>query len=304
MNELKEGVSHHMPMLTKDQIQMRDPFVLPHEADGTYYLYGSTDADIWKAKGVGFDAYRSKDLVNWEGPFPAFRPTPAFWADLNFWAPEVHPYHGRYYMFATFKAEGVCRGTQILVADTPLGPFIPHSDGPVTPRDWECLDGTLFVDDEGVPWIIFCHEWVQIKNGTVCAQRLSPELDHANGEPVVLFAANDASWVDPVHSNRHGTGYVTDGPFAYRCDNGELLLLWSSFRQGKYAQATARSTSGRIVGPWVHDPEPLFDSDGGHGMIFRTFAGDRYLALHTPNSTPDERPIFIPLQERDGRLSV
>ena len=52
-------------------------------------------------------------------------------------------------MFASFKAAGVCRGTQILVADHPKGPFVPHSDGPVTPRDWECLDGTLYVDPGG-----------------------------------------------------------------------------------------------------------------------------------------------------------
>ncbi len=108
-------------MLTKADIQIRDPFVLPIEESGLYYLYGSTDKDIWKGKATGFDVYRSKDLENWEGPFPAFRPPADFWSDTNYWAPEVHIYKGRYYMFATFKAEGVCRGTQILVADDPLG---------------------------------------------------------------------------------------------------------------------------------------------------------------------------------------
>nr|WP_239614718.1 glycoside hydrolase family 43 protein [Cohnella mopanensis] len=280
---------------------MRDPFVLKQESEGCYYLYGSTDPDIWKGKAIGFDVYKSRDLEEWEGPFPAFRPDADFWSDTNYWAPEVHAFGGKYYMFATFKAEGVCRGTQILVADQPLGPFRPHSDGPVTPHDWECLDGTLFVDEEGSPWIVFCHEWVQVKNGTVCASRLSPELDRAIGEPILLFSAQDAAWVDPV---KGGAGYVTDGPYAYRCDNGELLLLWSSFRQGRYAQGIARSTSGGILGPWVQEPEPIFENDGGHGMIFRTYEGKILLALHTPNSTPDERPVFIELAEENGRLSV
>lgn len=291
-------------MKTNEQIQMRDPFVLRHDDEGEYYLYGSTDPDIWYSPGIGFDVYRGKDLVNWEGPFPAFRPPAGFWSDKNFWAPEVHEYKGRYYMFATFKAPGVCRGTQILVADHPLGPFVPHSDGPVTPRDWECLDGTLLVDGDGTPWMVFCHEWVQIKDGTVCALPLSPELDRAVGEPIVLFAAGDAAWVEPVESPRHGTGYVTDGPFAYRAKNGELLLLWSSFRGGRYAQAIARSRSGRLTGPWELDPEPLFENDGGHGMLFHTFDNRIMLALHTPNKTPHERPIFIELQEDDGRLTV
>lgn len=42
-----------------------------------------------------------------------------------------------------------CRGTQILRADKPEGPFVPLSDGPVTPADWECLDGTLYVAADG-----------------------------------------------------------------------------------------------------------------------------------------------------------
>lgn len=288
-------------MLTKDQIQMRDPFVLRHDEEGCYYLYGTTDPDPWKGKAVGFDVYRSRDLVNWEGPFPAFRPDPDFWSDKNFWAPEVHAYKGRYYLFATFIAEGMRRGTQILRADHPLGPFRPHSDGPVTPRGWECLDGTLWVDEEEKPWMVFCHEWVQIDNGTVCAIRLSPELDRAVGEPVRLFAARDAGWVDPV---RNGAGYVTDGPYAYRCANGELLLLWSSFRQGRYAQAIARSASGSILGPWQHEPAPLYENDGGHGMIFRTFDGRIMLTLHTPNQSPHERPVFIELAENNGQLCV
>ena len=292
------------PTFGKEQIQMRDPFVLRSDEEGCYYMYGSTDPDIWKSKAIGFDVYRSKDLTEWEGPFHAFRPPAGFWSDINYWAPEVHPYKGKYYMFATFKAEGVCRGTQILVADHPLGPFLPHSNGPVTPRDWECLDGTLWVEEDGTPWIIFCHEWVQIKNGTVCALRLTPELDGSLGEPIELFAAADASWVEPVKSPRHGDGYVTDGPFAYRSRDGALLLLWSSFRGGQYAQGIARSASGSILGQWSQEEAPIYASDGGHGMIFRTFEDKLLLTLHTPNHSPDERPVFIELKERDGRLAL
>lgn len=285
--------------MTKDQIQMRDPFVLRHDAEGCYYLYGSTDKNIWRGPATGFDVYRSRDLQAWEGPFPAFRPEPDFWSDTNYWAPEVHAYRGKYYMFATFKAEGVCRGTQILVADHPLGPFRPHSDGPVTPRDWECLDGTLHVDEDGRPWMVFCHEWVQVRDGTVEAMPLSDTLDRAVGEPVTLFAATSAGWVEAV---KNGAGFVTDGPFLHRGRDGSLLMLWSSFRGGRYAQAIARSASGRVEGPWVQEPEPLYESDGGHGMIFETFEGELRLALHTPNKTPDERPIFIALREEGGRL--
>ena len=289
-------------MLTREDIQIRDPYILPVESEGQYYMFGSTDKDIWKGKATGFDVYRSRDLESWEGPFPAFRPPHDFWADRNYWAPEVHEYQGRYYMFATFKAEGVCRGTQILVADRPGGPYQPHSDGPVTPRDWECLDGTLYVDEERNPWMVFCHEWVQISDGTVCAIPLSPDLHKAIGEPIPLFAASQAPWAEALQSPRHGRGYVTDGPFMYRAENGVLSMIWSSFQGGRYAQGLAVSESGKITGPWKQQEEPLFASDGGHGMVFKTFDGRTLLALHTPNKTPHERAIFIELSEENGIL--
>ena len=174
-------------MLKNTDIHIRDPFVLPIMAEKQYYLYGTTGSQTWTNSASGIDYYTSPDLQSWEGPFPAFRPPKNFWADRNFWAPEVHVYRGRYYLFASFKAEGVCRGTQILAADSPQGPFLPISDAPVTPRNWECLDGTLFVDANDQAWIVFCHEWVQVGDGEVCALRLSDDLKTAVGEPRLII---------------------------------------------------------------------------------------------------------------------
>lgn len=207
-------------------------------------------------------------------------------------------------MLATFKADGVRRGTQVLVADAPTGPFEPHSDGPLTPRDWECLDGTLHVDRAGQPWMVFCHEWVQAGDGAVLALPLSEDLSAAAGEPRELFRASQAPWTQPVHSERHGTGHVTDGPFVHRTATGDLLMLWASFTGGRYAQGLARSASGEVTGPWEHEPEPLYEGDGGHGMVFRRFDGDLVLTLHTPNRTPDERAQFIAVREVAGTLEV
>ncbi|WP_238703463.1 family 43 glycosylhydrolase [Arthrobacter sp. TS-15] len=156
-----------------DDIQIRDPFVLTQADSGQYLLFGSTDKNIWSGQATGFDCYRSTDLLNWEGPIEAFRPAADFWSQEQYWAPEVHEYHGRFYLFATFTAPGRLRGTQILSAEKPEGPYTPWSDGPVTPAHWQCLDGTLHVDAEGNPWMVFCHEWKQVHDGAMLAQRLS-----------------------------------------------------------------------------------------------------------------------------------
>src|SRR5690625_5045133 len=95
-----------------EDIRLRDPFILPVEEEQVYYLYGTNCGNV---PGNAFPAFRSKDLKHWEGPFTVFSPEKDFWADRDFWAPEVHVYDGRYFMFASFKASDGPRGTQILV---------------------------------------------------------------------------------------------------------------------------------------------------------------------------------------------
>lgn len=279
-------------------IHIRDPFVVPLIGERRYCLYGTTGSECWGV-GTGFYAYTGVDLENWDGPIPVFRPPAGFWATKNFWAPEVHPFNGRWYLFATFKSDDRERGTQVLMSDSPMGPFRTISDGPATPPAWGCLDGTLFVDDAGAPWMVFCHEWVQTRDGEMCAVRLTSDLSAAQGEPTLLFRASEAPWVRPIRSEQYGVekGYVTDGPFLYRAGDGALLMLWSSVGATGYAIGVARSASGAITGPWTQSRDPLFGRNGGHGMLFRDFTGRLMLTIHVPNGAPKERPIFIEVED-------
>ena len=83
-----------------EDIRIRDPFFL--KSEGWYYLYGTTDRNTWEGRGTGFDCYRSRDLEWFYGPYAAFRPGADFWADRNFWAPEVWNDSGSYYMIVIF----------------------------------------------------------------------------------------------------------------------------------------------------------------------------------------------------------
>ncbi|MDF2922375.1 MAG: glycoside hydrolase [Paenibacillaceae bacterium] len=292
--------------MRNEDLQIRDPFVVPVPGEGRYYLFGSTDANIW-GKGTGFDVYIGSDLLEWEGPYPVFRPEADFYSEENFWAPEVYEYRGRYYMFATFRRRSnQLLGTGVLASDDLKGPFRPYSDGPVTPENWPCLDGTLYVDNEGLPWMVFCHEWTQVKDGEICAMRLTEDLKAAAGEPVLLFRASQAGWTTRLDSKSTEAGdvFVTDGAYVHRAGNGQLLLLWASFVHNRYAIGVARSESGLITGPWVHEEQALYQQDGGHGMLFRTFDGQLMLTIHTPNKTPNERPVFLPVTEEQGRLRM
>lgn len=284
--------------MKRTEINIRDPFVLVHE--GKYYLYGTRGATCW-GPADGFDVYVSDDLEDWRGPVECFHNDGSFWADRNYWAPEVHVWKGQCYMFASFKKDGVCRGTAILRAETPLGPFVPHSDGCITPPVWECLDGTFYVSPEGKPYMVFCHEWVQIGDGEICAVPLTEDLRASAGDPFVLFHASEAAWCKTMHHSSGMTGYVTDGPFLWRASDGTLLCLWASFSQGGYTEGVAVSDNGDITGRFTQ-AEPLFDDDGGHGMVFRDMNGQLYLTLHSPNQHLEERPVFHPLMEKGSRL--
>lgn len=284
-----------------DEIQIRDPFILVDA--GRYWLFGSTDVNIWSGPATGFDTYWSDDLAEWHGPLPAFRPQSDFWSHTQYWAPEVHRYGSAFYMFATFTAEGHRRGTQVLRSDRPEGPYEPWSDGPLTPPEWECLDGTLHVEDD-VAYLVFCHEWKDVGDGEVHAVRLSADLRMAAGAPRLLFRASEAPWARSIPRREFPQVFVTDGPSMHRTRDGRLLMLWSSFGDSGYAMGVATSASGSIIGPWSQSEHAIWPADGGHGMIFANVDGDLLLALHTPNRTPEERAGFFALEETDEGVRV
>jgi beta-xylosidase len=285
-----------LALVSRADFYIRDPFILSDPATETYYLYKSMSVRLGDGRSrPGVVAYVSRDLQIWKGPTPIFHLPDGFWADQSIWAPEVHKYKGKYYLFVTFtskdklptpegRPQNVKRATQILIADSPTGPFEPFTDGPHTPDDWMSLDGTLWVEDD-VPYMIFCHEWVQITDGTMELVRLTDDLSDVVGKPRTLFKATEAKWVKSLRDiggERHG--YVTDGAFLYRTRTGSLLMIWSSFGEHKYAVGLARSKTGKVAGPWEQVDEPLVAADGGHGMIFKTFDGRLMMTLHQPNS--------------------
>ena len=216
------------------------------------------------------------------------------------WAPEVHLYEGAYYMFATFTRECGLRGTFVLKADNPLGPFVPHGEKELTPEEWECLDGTLYVSPEGKPYLVFCHEHTQISDGTICYVELSSDLSCAIGDPVTLFHASECSFVDPIYE---GQNYVTDGPFMYRSSTDDLFMIWSSFIKGAYVELLVKFADGKLGMEFEHMP-PIYTKDGGHGMIFRTADGRLLLTFHSPNEKERERVYFVEIEDKGDNLVV
>jgi GH43 family beta-xylosidase len=287
-------------------IRAQDVCILPDPVSKTYYMIAS---------GLGgVRAWTSTDLALWRGPKAIFRTPPDIWGDIRtagIWAPEMHRYRGKYYLFLTFNTQHllpeqwrdwrprVTRGSQVLVGDSPDGPFKPFQNHSTTPVDMMTLDGTLWVED-GVPYMVFCHEWVQITNGSIEAIPLKDDLSAAAGEPKILFHAADAAW-----SERAGEGsWVTDGPYLHLGKTGKLYMIWSSRNAAHgYVCGVAISDSGKLAGPWRQEPAPIFQDNGGHGMIFRTFEGKLMLVLHAPDGR-QPRPLLFELEDTGETLRI
>lgn len=301
-------------------IPVHDPFIVPHKESQTYYLYTSAWPNETGLDRCGVMTYKSKDLLDWDGPYVVFLVPNGVWANPKHgaWAPEVHEYKGRYYLFVTLHNRDKIfaeppkvwrvnhmRGTVIAVSDSPEGPFtLLKKDGPHTPENFMTLDGTLYIDKSGQPWMVYCHEWIQIIDGTMEAIRLKDDLSMAVGEPIHLFKASDAPWLNvestPSVRQRH---YVTDGPQLYRTKDDQLLMLWSSYNNQGYVQTIARSKSGKLQGPWVQ-LEPLVSDDSGHGMLFHTFDGQLMLVLHQPFRRPYARAKIYEMKDAGDSFRV
>ena len=278
-------------------ITLRDPCVLAHE--GLYYVFGTGAA--WP----GYGCYVSRDLERWAGPYRVFTPPEGHDGAGDWWAPECHEYGGMFYLFASYRSAALGnRRSSIFRADSPLGPFEEIFDISAYPQGWDTIDGTLYVDGDGRPWMVFVHEWTSMPDGVgdfTCA-RLSDDLTRFVGEPVPLFKACAMPFA-PKNS-------VTDGCWLYRSETGRLIMLWSGFRNG-YCVAQAISLSGEITGPWVQCPVLLYGRnsihalDGGHGSLFTGPGGTLTLGIHSPNGRPDglfEAPAFFGVQDKGASL--
>lgn len=295
-------------MLKTEDIRIRDPYILPY--DGIYYMYG-TNAD-WEKEDVLY-VYRSTDLKNWEERKEIFSLPTDTWAKGELWAPEVHIYKDKFYMFLSLLGNHGVRGTQIFVCDTPDGIFAPISDKPATPFDRSCIDGSLYVEN-GVPYMVYSADWPDNYDeekscyvGEIWAVELTEDLTEQASEPFRLFKSTDSpsSAIAPaVHDymGEHVTRYGSDGPFISKLDSGNLFLTWSPIPDLNYIVAAAVSENG-IRGDWKY-VDNVYDNNGGHAMFFYDFDGIRKMCIHYPEHEPDERALVLDVEEENGVLKI
>jgi hypothetical protein len=270
-----------------DSIFLSDPCILADHKTSMYYMTG-TGGMLWK----------SKDLKLWDGPYKMAMTDSNSWMGPKpmIWAAELHPYKNKYYYFATFTNRAIKidtvkeniierRACHVLVSDKPHGPYMPMKDAVYLPADKPTLDGTFWIDTNGKPYMVYCHEWLQNLNGTIEKIELKSDLSGTLGKAKVLFRASDAPWSrEKDDSGNDRPNKVTDGPWLFQTKTGRLGMIWTSWIYDIYTQGVAYSTSGTLNGPWIQEKDPITPPNYGHGMLFETLDGKLLMSIHSHKS--------------------
>ena len=296
-----------------NDLTMSDPYIYPDPETKTYYLT-SSGGRMWK----------SKDLVMWEGPYNVIDLSGTWCEKAGFAAAaEIHKIGDYYYYAGTWSDHGDLieqvprrynvphNQTYLLRSESVEGPYVPFSVTPgydYQPREWDCIDGTLYEED-GRIYMVFVHEWTQIIDGTMDYIELSSDLTHTiSDHPVTLFRASEAPYCGEMNSLGEATfglkmpGWVTDGPQLFRTQTGRLGMLWSTWGEERYLQAVCYSESGTIDGPWVQEPEPFLSNNSGHGMLFRDFDGRLLYVVHHAEGDGPRKPQLWNVDDSGDKL--
>lgn len=273
-NEFREGVP-------TAEIWMSDPAILADPATQMYYMTGT-----------GGRQWRSKDMQTWDGPYDIIAPDTSSWMGSRpmVWAAEPYLIDGKYYFFGTFTNNNTIiaenhngkiprRAVHIFVSDKAEGPFQPIGTANYVNETVPTLDATYFCDNDGKKYLLYCEEWLINDNGTIEIVELTDDLSAPAGEAKVLFHAFDAPWNLKADGVTHDQ--VTDGPFCFRTATGTLGIFWTSWHAGIYTTGVAYSTSGKIEGPWVQEPDPILPDDYGHAMMFQDLSGKWLISVHS-----------------------
>lgn len=213
--------------------------------------------------------YSSADMINWTdhgvilkaSDFPHANPYGA-------WAAQMVEKDGLYYYYVTLDdTRNGKHMIDVAVSNNPTGPYKPaRQDGtplvtddmtPDSHRKNADIDPTVFIDDDGTPWMAW-------GNGDCYMVRLKPNMIELDGEI------------------RHiGLRNYSEGPWLFKRKN-LYYLVYAADAPGVQAEQIAYSTATSIEGPWTY--RGLLTTSAKYGFTIHPsvneFKGKWYFFYH------------------------
>ena len=275
------------------------------EHEGTYYLYSTG--------GTKLSVRTSKNLKSWSSSKQIFALSQTSWGVEKCWAPEVHKYNGKFYLFfCGTDSKGIFHGS-VAVCDTPDGTFVPVTDQPLLNFSYSVIDLSLFVDDDGRTYIFYSKDCSTNKiNGKKVSQSFGVEVSNdftrLIGEPVLCSEPTQA-W-----ETVSGNTIWNEGPVVFKRNGTYYLLFSANYYQSK-DYAVGYCTSDTVLGLYNKPKDScILKGNGetitGSGHCNLLFIGDEiYLTYHShtvPPNTDHGRSLYIDklIIEADGSLHV
>lgn len=248
----------------------------PMVYDNTCYVYTSHDADgstyftmpDWKC-------YSSTDMQNWTDHGVVLSGTDFSWAEENTaWAAQCVERNGKFYMYVTLvPAATGGRAIGVAVADSPEGPFKDALGKPLIGPNWDYIDPTAFVDEDGQAYLYF-------GNPQLYYVKLNEDMISYSGNVNKVDMTTSAFGTRSGGDERHQTLYE-EGPWFYKRNN----LYYLVYAASGIPETIHYSTSSSPTGPWTFRGE-IMTSGGGsftnHPGVC-DFRGKSYFFYHTGN---------------------
>ncbi|OUM58431.1 glycoside hydrolase family 43 protein, partial [Piromyces sp. E2] len=241
----------------------------------TLYLYTTHDENNLKDNFytmLDWYVFSTKDMVNWTNHGKIFSLNDIKWADDRAWAPQAVERNGKYYLYCPVHKINGGMSIAVGVSDKPTGPFKDIGHPLIDEPDWNDIDPTVYIDDDGQAYLYFGN----------------PELRYVLlNEDMVSYNKSVGIVKIPMTTESFGNGgngktTYGEGPYFYKRNN-LYYMAYAAFRPGNGNEHLGYSTSTSPRGPWKYGGV-LMTEEGGvftnHPGI-TDFKGHSYLFYHT-----------------------
>lgn len=248
-------------------------------ADGDrMYIYTGHDEDnasfFWMND---WRVYSSADMVNWTDHGSPMSLSTFSWADGRAWAAQTIKRDGKYYWYVCAHSKlSNAMAIGVAVGDTPIGPFKDAIGKPLADGNWDFIDPTVMIDDDGQAYLYW-------GNPRVYFCKLNKDMVSINGE-VEKIPMTTEGFGGPVPNERkkdevYKDSY-TEGPWILKRNKNYYLL----YAAGGVPEHISYSMAKKPRGPWKYMGQIMPLSNTGsftNHCGVADFKGHSYFMYHT-----------------------
>ena len=205
---------------------------------------------------TGWQCFSTKDMKNWTDHGRILEDTSFSWCNANdAWASQCIERNGKYYFyFTTTNKGGGGRAIGVAVADSPEGPYRDPNGKPLCGPNWDYIDPTVIIDDDGQAWLMF-------GNPKCYYVKLKEDMVTLDGQ-IKSFDMNSNAF----GSGKNGSAYG-EGPWITK-HGDKYYLVYAGFHGSDGGESICYSYGPTVTGPWtfggkITDQSNCFTTHGG-----------------------------------------